>query len=220
MSKTGSNLRQVWILGIGCGNICITSVMLALGSRTQEDKEFEGSLSYLRPCSYPKAWYLPPWASFCKQCEPRSDVCLYLHICLDLLEWLARLQTQSSTPQASSVTPSKKWQAITKEARMQPKGRGQQRQASTGTGRNCRAKDQGNRSLKTEISSGRQWLNPRELLLLLLLLPGSILSTRRTVLPQTQLAPSLETCSLTCPELNYILPLRITWSCQPPLPPN
>lgn len=95
-----------------------------------------------------------------------------MHICLDLLEWLARLQTQSSTPQASSVTPSKKWQAITKEARMQPKGRGQQRQASTGTGRNCRAKDQGNRSLKTEISSGRQWLNPRELLLLLLLLPG------------------------------------------------
>lgn len=39
-------------------------------------------------------------------------------------------------------------------------------------GRNRRAKDQGNQSLKTEIGSGRQWLNPRELLLLLLLLPG------------------------------------------------
>lgn len=33
--------------------------------------------------------------------------------------------TKSSTPQASSATPSKKWQATMEEASMQPKGRGQ-----------------------------------------------------------------------------------------------
>lgn len=31
-----------------------TSVMLPLGSRTQEDKEFEGSLSYVRPGPHPQ----------------------------------------------------------------------------------------------------------------------------------------------------------------------
>lgn len=89
---------------------------------------------------------------------------------------------KSSTPQASSVIPSKKWQATTKKARMRPIGRGQRPQASVGTGRNFRGKDQGNWSLKTEFSPGRQWLTQRESLLLL---PGSTPSTAGALLPHS-----------------------------------
>lgn len=79
---------------------------------------------------------------------------MYLRMCLELTGMACKTaDAGSSTPQATSVNPSKKWQATTKEARLQPTGRGQQPQVPVGTGRNFR--DQGNRSLKTEISSGR-----------------------------------------------------------------